>query len=81
MGEYGPAPGRRRGYEAASGLRRADAVNGGRSGATLPAYDLLLRGGHVIAQEHIDAVMDVAIKNGQIAKVARASVRRRHQDH
>ena len=37
----------------------------------LPAYDLLLRGGHVIdAKNHIDAVMDVAIKDGKIAKVA-----------
>jgi len=35
------------------------------------AYDLLLRGGHVIdAKNHIDAVMDVAIKDGRIAKVA-----------
>ena len=38
----------------------------------LPAYDLLLRGGHVIdAKNHIDAVMDVAIKDGHIAKVAK----------
>jgi len=37
----------------------------------LPAYDLLLRGGHVIdAKNHIDAVMDVAIKDGRIAQVA-----------
>ena len=37
----------------------------------LPAYDLLLRGGHVIdATNHIDAVMDVAIKDGHIARVA-----------
>ena len=37
----------------------------------LPAYDLLLRGGHVIdAKNHTDAVMDVAIKDGKIAKVA-----------
>src|SRR5436853_1384879 len=36
-----------------------------------PAYDLLLRGGHVIDDKnHIDAVMDVAIKDGKIAKVA-----------
>ena len=36
-----------------------------------PAYDLLLRGGHVIdAKNHIDAVMDVAINDGRIAKVA-----------
>jgi len=37
----------------------------------LPAYDLLLRGGHVIdARNNIDAVMDVAIKDGKIARVA-----------
>ena len=37
----------------------------------LPAYDLLLRGGRVIdAKNKIDAVMDVAIKDGRIAKVA-----------
>jgi len=39
--------------------------------AQQPAYDLLLRGGHVIdAKNHIDAVMDVAIKDGRIARVA-----------
>jgi dihydroorotase len=38
----------------------------------LPAYDLLLHEGHVIdAKNHIDAVMDVAIKDGKIAKVAK----------
>src|SRR6201994_4758645 len=36
-----------------------------------PAYDLLLRGGHVLDDKnHIDGVMDVAIKDGHIAKVA-----------
>ena len=36
-----------------------------------PAYDLLLRGGHVLDDKnHIDATMDVAIKDGKIAKVA-----------
>jgi dihydroorotase len=41
------------------------------SAQPLPTYDLLLRGGHVIdAKNHIDAVMDVAIKDGHIAKVA-----------
>jgi dihydroorotase len=36
-----------------------------------PAYDLLLRGGHVIDdRNHIDAVMDVAIKDGRVAQVA-----------
>jgi dihydroorotase len=40
--------------------------------ANLPTYDLLLRGGHVIdARNNIDAVMDVAIKDGKIARVAR----------
>jgi dihydroorotase len=43
----------------------------GAAAQPLPAYDLLLRGGHVIdAKNHIDAVMDVAIKDGHIAKVA-----------
>jgi dihydroorotase len=37
----------------------------------LPTYDLLLRGGHVLdAKNRVDAVMDVAIKDGHIAKVA-----------
>jgi dihydroorotase len=37
----------------------------------LPAYDLLLRNGHVIdPANHVDAVMDVAIKDGHIARVA-----------
>src|ERR1700730_12978897 len=37
----------------------------------LPAYDLLLHEGHVIdAKNHIDSLMDVAIKAGKIAKVA-----------
>ena len=36
-----------------------------------PAYDLLLRGGHVLDDKnHIDALMDVAIKDGKIARVA-----------
>jgi len=38
----------------------------------LPAYDLLLRGGHVLdARNNLDAVMDVAIKDGKIARVAK----------
>ncbi|HYJ36163.1 MAG TPA: hypothetical protein VEV64_08405, partial [Rhizomicrobium sp.] len=41
------------------------------SAQPLPAYDLLLRNGHVIDDKnHVDAVMDVAIKDGKIAKVA-----------
>jgi dihydroorotase len=36
-----------------------------------PAYDLLLQGGHVIdAKNNIDAVRDVAVKDGKIAAVA-----------
>ena len=36
-----------------------------------PVYDLLLRGGHVLDDKnHIDALMDVAIKDGKIARVA-----------
>ena len=36
-----------------------------------PSYDLLLHGGHVLDDKnHIDAIMDVAIKDGKIAKVA-----------
>jgi dihydroorotase len=43
----------------------------GAAAQPLPAYDLLLRGGHVIdAKNHIDAVMDVAIKDGRVAQVA-----------
>jgi dihydroorotase len=38
--------------------------------ASSPIYDLLLQGGHVLDDKnHIDAVMDVAIKDGKIAKV------------
>jgi dihydroorotase len=40
--------------------------------ANLPAYDLLLKGGHVLdARNAVDGVMDVAIKDGKIARVAR----------
>ena len=43
----------------------------GAAAQPLPAYDLVLHGGHVIdAKNHIDAVLDVAIKDGHIAKVA-----------
>src|ERR1700761_5848299 len=36
-----------------------------------PVYDLLLSGGHVLDDKnHVDGVMDVAIKDGKIAKVA-----------
>src|SRR5579862_7456374 len=39
--------------------------------AAQPAYDLLLKGGHVIDPKNkINQVMDVAIANGKIAKVA-----------
>jgi len=44
----------------------------GASAQPLPAYDLLLKNGHVIdAANHVDAVMDVAIKDGHIARVAK----------
>ena len=37
-----------------------------------PIYDLLLQGGHVLDDKnHIDSIMDVAIKDGKIAKVAK----------
>ncbi len=37
-----------------------------------PVYDLLLQGGHVLDDKnHIDSVMDIAIKDGKIAKVAK----------
>ena len=46
-------------------------LTAGAAAQPLPAYDLLLRGGHVLdAKNHIDAVMDVAIKDGRIARVA-----------
>lgn len=39
---------------------------------TLPTYDLILQGGHLLDDKnHIDGVFDVAIKEGKIAKVAR----------
>ncbi|HET6218005.1 MAG TPA: amidohydrolase/deacetylase family metallohydrolase, partial [Acidobacteriaceae bacterium] len=41
--------------------------------AASPEYDLLLKGGHVIdARNNIDTLMDVAIQDGKIARVARA---------
>ena len=49
----------------------------GRSPCAAQEYDLLLRGGHVIdAKNRIDAVRDVAIKDGKIAAVrGRRSIR------
>src|SRR6266849_8994015 len=39
--------------------------------AQSPSYDLILQGGHVLDDKnHIDSVMDVAIRDGKIAKVA-----------
>jgi dihydroorotase len=36
-----------------------------------PIYDLLLQGGHVLDDKnHVDAIMDVALRNGKVAKVA-----------
>jgi dihydroorotase len=47
------------------------ALMAGAANAQPPAYDLLLRGGHVIdPKNHIDGTMDVAIKDGHVAKVA-----------
>ena len=47
------------------------ALMAGTANAQLPAYDLLLRGGHVIdPKNHVDGTMDVAIKDGHIARVA-----------
>jgi dihydroorotase len=41
------------------------------TGQAAPLYDMLLKGGHVIdAKNHVDALMDVAIKNGHVARVA-----------
>lgn len=46
-------------------------LTAGAAAQPLPTYDLLLRGGHVIdAKNKIDGVMDVAIKDGKIARVA-----------
>ena len=55
-------------------LALAARVCGAQAGAAAsPEYDLLLKGGHVIdAKNNIDAVRDVAIKDGKIAKVARS---------
>ena len=40
--------------------------------APAPLYDLLLKNGHVLDdRNHIDSVLDVAIKDGKIAQVAR----------
>ena len=39
--------------------------------AGMPKYDLVLHGGHVLDDKnHIDAIMDVAIRDGKIAEVA-----------
>jgi len=41
------------------------------SAQTPPAFDLLLKGGHVIdPKNHIDKVTDIAVANGHIARVA-----------
>ena len=46
-------------------------LTAGAAAQPLPSYDLLLRGGHVVdAKNKIDGVMDVAIKDGRIARVA-----------
>src|SRR6185503_18939726 len=47
------------------------ALSVARVASAQPAYDLLLKGGHVIdGRNEIDAVRDVAIKDGKIAAVA-----------
>jgi len=47
----------------------------------LPAYDLLLQQGHVIdAKNHIDSVMDVAVKDGRQSRAAH-SFQRRPKNH
>ncbi len=47
------------------------ALGAGRAGAETPPFDLLIRGGHVIDPKNgIDAVADVAITDGRIARVA-----------
>ncbi len=41
------------------------------STVSAPIYDLLLQGGHVLDDKnHVDAIMDVALRNGKVAKVA-----------
>jgi dihydroorotase len=54
----------------------AQTIVGGRAAAAAPPpqeYDLLLKGGHVIdAKNNIDALMDVAMRDGKIAKVAKS---------
>ena len=71
--EHGPIRSR---YVAGGAVRRLIAgpalafLVASASSQSLPAYDLLLRGGHVIdAKNHIDAIVDVAIKDGHIARV------------
>ena len=47
-------------------------VSASQLAAQAPAYDLLLKGGHVIdPANNIDAVLDVAIAGGKIAAVAK----------
>ena len=51
-----------------AGLSLFVAMNGF---AQAPVYDLILENGHVLDDKNrVDAVMDVAIKNGKIARVA-----------
>ena len=81
LGEYGGRPGRpleimirdytgKRTFHGCIALALATVISVFAQPA-VPSYDLLLRGGHVIdAANHIDAVMDVAIKDGHIAQVA-----------
>jgi dihydroorotase len=55
-----------------AGLAAAPRAEAQATALASPEYDLLLKGGHVIdAKNNIDALMDVAIRDGKIAKVAR----------
>lgn len=61
---------------AATSYVGAQTAVGARAAAAAPPpqeYDLLLKGGHVIdAKNNIDALMDVAMRDGKIAKVAKS---------
>jgi dihydroorotase len=64
---------RKRGFHGSIALALATVISVFAQPAA-PAYDLLLRGGHVLDDKnHIDSVMDVAIKDGKIARVASMS--------
>src|ERR1700759_4375846 len=61
-----------------AGLAAAPRAGAQATALASPEYDLLLKGGHVIdAKNNIDSLMDVAIRDGKIAKVARTIPTRR----